>query len=67
MPLNLHDFFRMKYFKNFNSVLTKNLEINASFLGFLFFQIFKNFKFNRSVFDELTKPDQTGFINFHKN
>jgi hypothetical protein len=63
-PSNLHEFSRMKYFEILNSVLTKNIEINASFLGFF---ISKSFEFNRSTFDEPTKPNWTGFIGFHKN
>jgi hypothetical protein len=50
-----------------NSILTKILQMKASFFrifNFKISQIFENFKFNRSVFDEPTKPDRTSFVSF---
>jgi hypothetical protein len=46
------------YFKIFNSVLTKNLETDSTFLEFFFSKfsrIFRIFKFNLSVFQKLVK------------
>jgi hypothetical protein len=69
-PLNLHAFSMMKYFKFFNSVLTKNLEINNGFFRIFiskFLKFSKKFKFNRSGFAEPTKLNRADFISFHKN
>jgi hypothetical protein len=45
-------------FKNYNLILTKNLEIDSSFFIIFYFKIFKKFKFNRPIFDEPTKTDR---------
>jgi hypothetical protein len=45
------EFCTMRYFEFLNSVLTKNLEMDSSFLEFLF-QNFENFKFDQPVFDQ---------------
>jgi hypothetical protein len=41
---HFHVFCRMKYYKFFNLVLTKDLKIHASILGFFLFQHFSNFQ-----------------------
>jgi hypothetical protein len=43
---HFHVFCRMKYYKFFNSVLTKDLKIHASILGFFYFNISQIFKKN---------------------
>jgi hypothetical protein len=43
------EFCRIRYFKFLIFVLTKNLEMDSSFLEILF-QIYKNIKFDRLVF-----------------
>jgi hypothetical protein len=51
----------MKYDEFFNSVLTKILKMTARFFRIFYF---KNFKFNRLIFGQPTKP--TDFLDFCK-
>jgi hypothetical protein len=59
-------FCRTCYFKFWNSILTKNLEMDSSFFSNFYF-IFSNLKFNRLVFQKPMKPVPTSFSSFREN
>jgi hypothetical protein len=48
-------FCRMHYFEFLNSVLIKTLEMDSSFFRIFYFKKFKNFQFDRSIFQKLMK------------
>jgi hypothetical protein len=61
--LNFDKFYRTQSSKFLNLVLTKNIEINYSFLKkyFNLFQVFENFKYEQTVFRKPVKLVPTGF------
>jgi membrane-anchored protein YejM (alkaline phosphatase superfamily) len=60
-------FCRMRYFKFLNSVLIKTLEMDSSFFRIFYFKKFKNFQFDRSIFQKLMKLVPVNFSGFHEN
>jgi hypothetical protein len=60
-------FCRMRYFEFLNSVLIKTLEMDSSFFRIFYFKKFKNFQFDRSIFQKLMKLVPVNFSGFHEN